>query len=183
MIDENAFGVLVSWYDIEDAEYGDAPEEFVARWREFVASWREALGVWELGEGARGVDLGHALYVEIAEGDQSEDPIVWLKMVRARIAERGFTTVGVVSHGGRWVGESEPEPAAIPVTQASFPSEALRRALFADAAARHDEEDAPEGWGPGLYVDADAIEALGRQLKNAPTPLHSAGATFFRVAR
>jgi hypothetical protein len=34
-----------------------------------------------------------------------------------------------------------------------------------------------------LYVDTEAIEALGRALKNAPTPLAVAGATFFRVAR
>lgn len=102
MIDENTFGVLVSWYDIEDAEYGMEPEEFAERWREFGSAWRDALTVFQLGEGAHALDLGHAVYIEIADGDQTEDPIVWLKMVRARIAEKGFTTVGVVSHGGRF---------------------------------------------------------------------------------
>jgi len=183
MIDENAFGLLVSWYDIEDVEYSLEPEEFVARWREFVAAWRDALDVFQLGEGAEALDLGHALYVEIADGDQAEDPIVWLKMVRARIAERGFTTVGVVSHGGRWRELGVETECKIPVKIASRPSEAFRRALFAETATHEDEELAPDGWGPGVYVDSEAIEALGRQLKNAPTPLASAGATFFRVAR
>jgi hypothetical protein len=184
MIDENAFGVLVSWYDIEDAEYGMEPDEFAERWREFVAAWHEALEVFRLGDGAEALDLGHALYVEIADGDQAEDPIVWLKMVRARIAEKGFTTVGIVSHGGRWREELPSEvKCAIPVTVGARPSEAFRRALFAETATHEDEELAPDGWGPGIYVDSEAIEALGRQLKNAPTPLASGGATFFRVAR
>lgn len=184
MIEENAFGILVSWYDIEDAEYGMEPEEFAERWNEFASAWQEALGVFALGEGAEALDLGHALYVEIADGDQSEDPIVWLKMVRARIAEKGFTTVGVVSHGGRF--RELPRPngeCPVPIRVVSPPSEALRRALFAETACHEDEELSPEGWGPGIYVDSEVIEALGRQLKNAPTPLASAGATFFRIAR
>lgn len=184
MIDENAFGVLVSWYDIEDAEYGLTPEEFAERWHEFASAWRDALSVFQLGEGAHALDLGHAVYVEIADGDQTEDPIVWLKMVRARIAEKGFTTVGVVSHGGRFRELPRPEgECPIPIQVASGPSEALRRALFAETACHEDEELSPEGWGPGIYVDSEVIEALGRQLKNAPTPLASASATFFRVAR
>lgn len=184
MIEENAFGVLVSWYDIEESEYGMEPEEFAGRWCEFANAWQEALTVFQLGTGAEALDLGHALYVEIGDGDQNEDPIVWLKMVRARIAEKGFTTVGVVSHGGRFRELPRPDgDCPVPIRVASPPSEALRRALFAETACHEDEELAPDGWGPGIYVDSEAIEALGRQLKNAPTPLASGGATFFRVAR
>ena len=187
MFDENAFGVLVSYYDIENDEYGLEPDAFAERWQEFRAAWRECLGIWQLGQGARALDLGHALYLEVVEGDQSEDPIVWLKMVRARIEEKGFTSVGVVTYGGRWQEEeaaaADAEVGGVRVRTASMPSEPLRRALAADAASRYDEEDAPEGWGVGLYADTDAIEALGKKFKNAPTPLSIAGATFYRVAR
>ncbi len=108
----------------------------------------------------------------------------WLKLVRARLAEQGFATVGVLSYGGRWlddeVGSELPEMNGVDVAVASCPSEPLRRALYADTAAHHDPADAPEGWGSGLYVDTEAVDALGRKFKNEPTPLVSAGATFFR---
>jgi hypothetical protein len=39
------------------------------------------------------------------------------------------------------------------------------------------------GWGPGLYLDTEAVEALGLNLKNQPTALNVAEATFFRVGR
>ncbi len=185
MNDENAFGVLLSWADVEQEEYTLEPDEFAARIVEFRAAWREALGIFALGDGVTLLELGHAVYLELADGDQKEDPIVWLKLVRARILERGFETAGVVSFGGRWVDESvvPPLPEGITLTASRAPSEPLRRALYADTAAHYDEADAPQGWGVGLYVDTDAIEALGRSLKNAPTPLEIAGATFYRVAR
>jgi hypothetical protein len=65
----------------------------------------------------------------------------------------------------------------------SLPSEPLRRALYAETATHSADENDHSGWGPGIYVDTEAIEALGRTLKNAPTPLAVAGATFYRVAR
>jgi hypothetical protein len=186
MFDENAFGVLVSYYDIENDEYALEPDAFATRWREFRAAWQECLGIWQLGQAVRAVHFGHSLYLEVAEGEQSEDPIVWLKMVRARIAEKGFPTVGVVSFGGRWLEDEaasrEEEIGGVHVQTVSLPSEPLRRALAAEAASRFDEEEAPEGWGPGIYADTDAIEALGKKFKNAPTPLVVAGATFYRVA-
>jgi len=68
------------------------------------------------------------------------------------------------------------------VTAWSRPSEPLRKALYADTATRPDA-DGEGGWGPGLYVDTEAVEALGRTPKNAPTTLRVAGAEFYRVAR
>jgi hypothetical protein len=188
MFDENAFGVLLSYFDIEDDEYALEPQEFATRWKEFHSAWREALDIFRLGDGVRGVDLGHALYLEVGDGDQAEDPIVWLKMVRARLLEKGFSTFGAVTHGGRWLEEGEAEvtetlSSGIRLVGASLPSEPFRRALYADTASRIDEEHSPDGWGSGLFVDTDALEALSRTPKNAPTPLAVAGATFYRVAR
>ncbi len=64
----------------------------------------------------------------------------------------------------------------------SHPSEPFRRAIAVEVASRRADEDDERGWGPGLYVDDEAIEALGRQFKNAPTPLE-AGARRTRVGR
>ncbi len=188
MHDENAFGLLVSYYDVENDEYAMEREEFVTRFTEFRHLMIDCVGSFPLGAGLRAIDLGHAVYVELADGDQEEDPIVWLKMVRARLKGRELSTVGVLSYGGRWVDDDDELPETLETGQArwvsaSRPSEPLRRALYAETASRFDEEDAPEGWGPGLYVDTEAVEALGRALKNAPTPLVAAGATYFRVAR
>jgi hypothetical protein len=185
MIDENAFGVLISYFEIENDEYSLEAAAFATRWQEFRAAWQECLGIWPLGSGARAIDLGHALYLEICEGEQSEDPIVWLKMVRARIAEKGFPTVGVVTYGGRWVEETPLEAVhelgGFSVLTVTRPSEPLRFALYADTAARVDEES--PGWGAGLFAQDEALEALGKKLKNEPTPLTVAGSTFYRVAR
>lgn len=185
MDDENAFGLLLAWADIEQEEYSQEPADFARRWRAFRDAWRDALGIFALGKDVRALDLGHALYLELADGDQTEDPIAWLKLVRARLSEQGFATVGVLSYGGRWLaddaGSELPEMNGVFVAVASAPSEPLRRALWAETAAHHDQADAPDGWGAGLYVDTEAIEALGRKFKNEPTPLVSAGATFYRL--
>jgi hypothetical protein len=188
MIDENAFGLLVSYFQIEDDEYGLEPEEFVARYRAFRAALDECIAGLALGQDARAVDLGHAVYLEISEGDETEDPFHWLRDVRARLGARDFVTVGVLSHGSRWVEEEASDPDAeeaqlggVRVHRVSLPSEPFRRALYADAASRVDD-DCP-GWGPGLYVDAEAIEALKKKLKNVPTALVASGATFYRFAR
>jgi hypothetical protein len=37
------------------------------------------------------------------------------------------------------------------------------------------------GWGPGLYVEKDAIERLGKSLKNAPTALSVLSSVFYRI--
>jgi hypothetical protein len=183
MIDENAFGLLVSYYEIEQDEYGLERDEFVKRYRAFVGAVEECVEALPLGRGVRCLDLGHAVYFELAEGDETEDPLGWLRLVRARLTARDFVTLGLLTYGSRWV--DEPDAAAPPVQlgdvrvlRASLPSEALRRALYGDAAGRQDE-DCP-GWGPGLYVDTEALEPLGRKLKNAPTALMASGATFYR---
>ena len=184
LYDENAFGVLISYYAVEDDEYSLERDQFVERLGAFHGAVLECLENLELGSDVKAVNLGHAMYVELADGDQSEDPIAWAKAVRARLTGRQFETAVVVSHGGRWVSEDGAPPAdAGEVVWVAYASEPLRRALYADTATRPDEEADTPGWGPGVYVDTEVVEALGRKLKNAPTPLSSAGATFFRVAR
>ena len=107
--------------------------------------------------------------------------------MRARLNALELKSVGVLSHGGRW--SSDPAEAMPPSENGvewqsvSLPSEPLRRALYAETATHGADEDDDSGWGPGIYVDTEAVEALGRTLKNAPTPLAVAGATFYRVAR
>ncbi len=186
MIDENAFGFLISYFDVEDDEYALERDEFVARFTLFRRTIVECLDAIPLGRGVRAMDIGHAVYAEVAEGDQSEDPLSWIKMVRARLSGRGFSTVGVLTHGSRWEVEgavpfSTEFAGDVALTSVSRPSEPLRRALSADAAAREEEA---EGWGPGLYLDTEAVEALGRTPKNAPTLLRaSGGAEFYRAGR
>jgi len=63
--------------------------------------------------------------------------------------------------------------------RSSRPSEPLRRALDAETLSRRDEH--VTGWGPGVYVDTEALEALGKTPKNAPTLLRAPGAQFFRI--
>jgi hypothetical protein len=66
----------------------------------------------------------------------------------------------------------------------SHPSEPLRRALTAEAASRVEGEgETALGWGPGLYLDVEAAEALGLAPKNAPTVLSVPGIRAYRVSR
>ena len=186
MIDENAFGILISYYGLENDEYGLERAEFVARFEAFRASVRATVAELPLGDGVRAVDLGHALYVEVADGDQSESPLSWARKAHGRLAERGFDAVVVVTHGGRWVDEAaESFTSTEHIGQAglvtvSLPSEPLRRALYAETAA-HTADESDEGWGPGLYLDVEAVEALGMKPRNAPTSLRIGGAEFYRV--
>ena len=187
MIDENAFGLLISYFTIESEEYLLEPPEFVERYLAFRNTLLECVAAVPLGPGTRGVDLGHAVYLEIGEGDEVDDPLRWLRGVREQLDQHGFATVGVMTYGGRWVDEARAalvETAAdVPIQRASLPSEPFRRALDADGAARASDHEPAASWGPGLYVDVDAIEALDKKLKNAPTPLHAGGALFYRVSR
>ena len=185
--DENAFGVLISYHAIEDDEYSLEPAEFAARFCEFRNAVRGCVETFPLAQSAVARELGHAVYLEFADGDQLEDPIGWIKTVRAKLNALELKSVGVLSHGGRW--QSDP-PEELPSSAAgvewhsvSLPSEPLRRALYAETATHGNDEADENAWGPGIYVDTEAVEALGRTLKNAPTPLAVAGATFFRVAR
>ncbi|MBN2194278.1 MAG: hypothetical protein JW751_15785 [Polyangiaceae bacterium] len=187
MIDENAFGLLLGYHTIENDEYSCEPGEFSARLEGFHLAAVTWLAEERLGDNVQAVDLGHAVYLEIAESDETRDPIEWLRGWRAAVDTAGFTTIAVLTHGSRWIAEegTAPELPGVEcakdtlVYRVAHSSEALRRALYADTAAQHDPTR--EGWGPGLYVDAEAIEALGKKLRNEPTALHVAGAMFYRL--
>jgi hypothetical protein len=184
MIDEDAFGLLIAYLNIEDDEYAGERDQFVLRHAEFTSSVRARLADQPPGEAARAIDLGHALYVELIEGSQSRDLIAWLREARSALTELGFLTAAILTYGSSWLDEAVERPSVSEVgdvrfVRASGPSEPLRRALSADAAARGDDET--PGWGPGLYLDVEAVEALGRKPKNQPTILRCAGAQFFRA--
>lgn len=186
MIDENAFGLLISYYAIEDDEYTGDREQFVERYATFTALVRDRLVERAPGAGARAIDLGYAFYVELADGDHQVDLIAWLRELRATLTEQGYTSAGMLAHGSSWVDEADPRPdivdcGSVKLFRASRPSEPLRRCLLAEAATHGDEVEGREGWGPGLYLDLEAVEALGRRPKNTPTILRSGGAEFFRA--
>lgn len=187
MIDENAYGLLVSYFSIEEDEYGLEIEAFVERVSAFGTTLRTCLRELSLGDSVRALNLGHAFYLELAEDELAADPLGWLREARRRLSEQGFESVAVLTHGGRWVAPEAAEGTAAneapPIVDVCLPSEALRHALDADAASRATEDDEPSGWGPGLYVENEAIEALGRKLKNEPTALEAGGARFFRIGR
>lgn len=190
LVDENAYGILIGYHSIEDDEYGLERERFVERFTEFRSAILDYVTTLRVADKVTVLDLGHAVYVEFGDGDQREDPLAWGKAARSLLVGREFQSVVVVTHGSRWVDEDEPEvPEArelapqIAFAKFSHPSEPFRRALAAEVASRRADEDDERGWGPGLYVDDEAIEALGRQFKNAPTPLEAGGATYFRVGR
>jgi hypothetical protein len=184
--DENAFGVLLGYFALEDDEYALEPADFAAQFAQFRSALRSCVEAFPLAENLLVRELGHAVYLEFADGDQKEDPIAWIKLARARLTGKGLVSIGVLSHGGRWLCEEHEPPPEVPGVEwlsVSLPSEPLRRALYAETACHGADESDEAAWGPGLYVDTEAVEALGRALKNAPTPLAVAGATFFRVAR
>lgn len=186
MIDENAFGLLVSYFGIEEDEYAGEREQFVERYTQFCFLVCERLTENPPGSTVRAIDLGYAFYVELPDGEQAGDLIGWLRDLRATLTEHGFDSAGVLTHGSCWVDEHDPRPdivdcGSVKLFRASRPSEPLRRSLLAEAATHGDPELGAEGWGPGLYLDVEAVEALGRRPKNTPTILRSGGAEFFRA--
>jgi hypothetical protein len=190
LIDENAFGLLVSYFDIENDEYALERELFVERFDEFRRKALEYVAASPPGNAVHALDFGYAIYFEVAQGDERAEPVGWLRVLRTRLKEHEFQTVGVVSYGGRWVDSHSSQPpkgteqcGGFEIMRLTAPSEPLRKALDADAATRQLDETDTEGWGPGLYVDSEAIEALEKTLKNAPTPLRAGTGTFYRVAR
>jgi hypothetical protein len=183
MIDENAYGILVSYFDIEEDEYGLEIESFAERVSAFGAILRGCLRDGALGAQVRAVALGHAFYFELAEDELGGDPLAFIREARRRLSDEGFESVGVLTHGGRWLEAEAQASEPSPLMEVCLPSEPLRHALDADAASRATEDDEPSGWGPGLYVEDEAIEALGRKLKNEPTALEAGGARFFRISR
>ncbi len=183
--DENAFGVWVSWFDAEDVEYSASADKFPPRLTVLRTAVSDYCEGFPLGANVSLIDVGTAFYFEVADGDHTEDPIAWLRALRAYLEQGEWSTFGVVTYGGRWVAAGAPGPAFGGVTRlASFgPSEPFSRASGAQAFAHDDEDGEQEGWGPGLFVDLEALEALGRKLKNVPTTLRAAGASFVRIAR
>jgi hypothetical protein len=186
MLDENAFGLLISYQSLEEDEYGGERADFIARYTAFAALLRARLTEHPPGASARAVDLGHALYVELLEDAEHGDLVSWLRGLRSALGEQGYETAAILCYGAAWIDSVEPRPdsvdcGALKLTRASLPSEPLRRALLAEAATHGDEDDGVAGWGPGLYLDVDAVEALGRKPKNEPTILRTGGARFYRA--
>jgi hypothetical protein len=185
MIDEDAFGVLFSYYEVEDDEYGsDEREDFVRRFEGFERAVLGVLSEMSLPADHHVVCFGHAVYAEFRDGEPATDLLRALRAGSALLAARGFVNAAVLAYGARWVpAEQSPElslsEAAPRVARISRPSEPLRRALDVDSLTRRDEHVA--GWGPGVYVDTEALEALGKAPKNAPTVLRTAGAQFYRI--
>jgi hypothetical protein len=185
MIDESAFGLLIAYLTLEDDEYAGERADFVARYAAFVALCQARLREAPVATPARALELGHAFYVELVEGEAPLDVIGWLKRTRAALTEQGFGVAGILTYGSTWLDGTEPRPLSealgpVVLVRASGPSEPLRRALLAEAAARGNEDAEGSGWGPGLYLDVEAVEALGKKPKNAPTVLRAGAAEFYR---
>src|ERR1043166_8721054 len=104
MIDEDAFGVLFSYYELEDDEYGsDEREEFVRRFESFE---RAALGIVQalaLPGDPHVVCFGHAVYAEFRDETPAPDLLRALRMASSRLAAEGFVNATVLSYGARWV--------------------------------------------------------------------------------
>lgn len=188
MIDENAFGILLCYFDVEEDEYSlDEKCEFVERFQEFESESLRVLSEAELPEERRCVCFGHSVYVEFHDAEDTPQLFSTVRRAAARLTAAGFENVAILSHGSRWVDKRSGEPQAVhqekvgqtEVIRLSPPSEPLRRALNAESMARPDDELG--GWGAGVYADTEALEALGKQPKNAPTVLRACGATFYRI--
>lgn len=188
MIDENAFGILLGYFDVEEDEYSlDNKTEFIERFQVFTSMALELLETCELPEERRFLCLGHCVYVEFHDAEDTPQLFSAVRRAAARLKSQGFENITILSHGSRWVTEAtgEPPPVIQQKTGASEvirlcpPSEPLRRALNAESMARPDDELG--GWGAGVYADTEALEALGKQPKNAPTVLRACGATFYRI--
>jgi hypothetical protein len=185
MIDEDAFGILFSYYEVEEDEYGsDERSEFVERFEAFERLALAAVQSLELPGDHHVLCLGHAVYAECPDHEDTPQLFARFRTAAARLASEGFVNVAVLSHGSRWVEQENGAALSVSseaprVARLSRPSEPLRRALFVSALAQADDQ--VEGWGPGVYADTEALEALGKTPKNAPTVLRAPGAEFFRV--
>jgi len=185
MIDEDAFGILFSYCEIEEDEYGsDDRADFVRRFEAFERLGLEAVRSLALPPEHHVVCLGHAVYAEVRDGEDAPQLFARFRAAAAQLTLEGFANVAVLTHGSRWVQEGEGvalavDGAAPRIARISRPSEPLRRALFVATLAQGDDEVA--SWGPGVYADTEALEALGRTPKNAPTILRAPGASFYRV--
>lgn len=188
MIDENAFGALISYVAIEDDEYqSEGTETFCARVALFRTACLDALAASPPAPNTHALFLGHALYVEFPEAEDKPGLVPFVRSLREHLREHDVVTAGIVTYGGRWVETedcapvSHTEGAGYRLTEVSMPSEPLRKALLVEAACQG--VGGAEGWGAGLYFDAEALQPLGLNLKNQPTPLFAGDGTYFRVGR
>ncbi len=180
MIDENAFGVFIALFDATNLEYAVSVDEYARLLLLFRAVVREGVAEAPWLSAAQPRDFGTAVYFErTADDPWPTSPIAWLRELREEHRKRGVVTLGVVTCGSRW-DSAELEPLGMPIACSSEP---LRKALAVEACAAAGlvERDA-EGWGPGLYVESDAITALGRTLKNTPTAFYAATGEFYRLS-
>jgi len=188
VIDENAFGALISYLAIEEDEYQfEGTDTFCARATLFRTACLDALAAAPPAPSTHALFFGHALYVEFPETEDKPTLVAFVRSLRDHLRENEVITAGIVTYGGRWV-ESEDsarvslsEGAGYRLTEVSMPSEPLRKALLVEAACQG--VGGAEGWGAGLYFDAEALQPLGLNLKNQPTPLFAGDGTYFRVGR
>src|SRR5512145_1227647 len=118
VIDENAFGILIAHYDLESTEYSLGEDAFLEYMARFSALVERGLAEQPLSEALRQLDLGHAIYLEFADGDQQMDPITWARTMRQSLIEADIPNVCVLTAGGRWGSEVEiqpPEPSTVEV--------------------------------------------------------------------
>ncbi len=188
MIDENAFGILVAFSKIEDEEYAsDDLEQFVDRFTLFQRLTLQYVQDHPPAPQTRGLDLGHAIYVEFPDEEVS-GLLAWVRSLRAELAAQALESSVFVTQGGRWVADEGStdvqlsHAGAVPFASWVGPSEPLRRAMFAETAS-HGLLCEDDAWGIGFYLDVDAMESLGIRPKNEPTFLEVAGARFVRVSR
>lgn len=185
LVDENAFGIWVNWYDAEEVEYSQSADKFAPRIIVFRSAVQSYVQREPLGKNVVLVDFGTGVYLEVGQGDEATGLIGWVRGLRAYLLEGDWKTFAVISFGGRWVTlDSE---AAMPdkignVRVVSLgPSEPLRKVMAADAMAHADENTGEVGWGSGLFLDEEALEPLSLSLKNVPTALYIGGWCFYRV--
>ncbi|MGC4066118.1 MAG: hypothetical protein QM784_16020 [Polyangiaceae bacterium] len=183
MIDENAFGILVAHYNLEGVEYSLEEAVFLEYLGRFEQVVEGRLRDVPLSNGLRRLDVGHGVYLEFADGEQLESPLTWARETRAALVAADLPNVCVLSFGGRWVTDADATSEAEPRADRFGPSEPLRKALAAEAHAQptHIGDEEEHGWGPGLFVEQEAIERLGKAFKNAPTPLHVLSSVFYRI--
>lgn len=188
MIDENAFGALISYVTLEEDEYASEDTvTFEARVEQFRAACLDAVRERPPGHNTHAVFLGHALYVEVPEGDEKPPLVAFVRALRDRLKQADIGSAGIITHGGRWVEREDSvrvevvEGESYRMTELSLPSEPFRKALAVDTACHG--VGATEGWGQGLYLDAEALQPLGLNLKNQPTPLYVGEGVYFRVGR
>lgn len=186
--DENAFGLLISYVGIEDDEYEhDDTAAFAERIVRLRDVCTQALANNPPAPNTHAVFWGHAFYVEFPEFDGKPSLLPFIRTLREQLREHGIETAGIVAFGGRWVEQEDrvdlnvAEYNGVRIASVSMPSEPLRKALYAETACQG--FDGAAGWGTGLFFDADALEPLGLNLKNQPTPLYVADATFVRVGK